>query len=155
MRTAVIVLSLGLATSAGAAPRPLPKLEGDAKAELKKLQGVWFLTSATSRGVEVVSEREVTIAGDKLLWRKGEKVVHVMTIRLGRGPKHWTIDLKGTDPEDDEPRRGIYRLWGDTLTICDDEPGEARPKAFDGEKHALWVFKRGGPRPLPRRGRDR
>ena len=80
------------------------------------------------------------------------------TLKLGRGDLEGVLklgptkqpkayDAKGTDPEGKTHESvGIYKIKGDTLTVCYVAAGKDRPtefKADAGSKAVLQVFKRG------------
>jgi len=72
--------------------------------------------------------------------RRAETTAHESRIDIGK-------------PEDGKPRRGIYRLEGNLLTICYDGSGEGRPETFVVNKpsESLIILKPGfviiGPTP--------
>ena len=60
-------------------------------------------------------------------------------VTLGGGLPVRHIDF--TDAQDGGVERGIYKLEGDTLTMCIAAPGEPRPVAFTtGEQSKNWVI---------------
>ena len=68
------------------------------------------------------------------------------TFKLNETKKPKEIDLTVTEDGKTEAHLGIYKLDGDTLTICKSHPPQDRPTEFaskEGEKWpAVFVFKR-------------
>jgi uncharacterized protein (TIGR03067 family) len=121
------------AAFAAAAPAPAPeKLEDIAK----KFQGVWILKSAESDGVADNSHigDKLKIGPDKLE-PAGEETPY--TYKLGTADKLRTIDISADmGPLKEKTLRGIFKLEGDTLTICTpNEPEHERPKTFSSSDH--------------------
>jgi uncharacterized protein (TIGR03067 family) len=78
--------------------------------------------------------------------RDGDKVLDESTYTLdpGRDPKGITIAYT-EGPDKGKRLRGIYRVEGDTLTICTGAPDGAAPSAFTtrvGSDSTLFVLKR-------------
>jgi uncharacterized protein (TIGR03067 family) len=109
------------------------------KLEWKKLQGVWALTSL-KEGTKAIPEERITAAAIKLIIEPGRasikeeaKTVEVsLTIDPAKSPKQ--IDMRGTPPgQKPQTASGIYKLEGDTLTICYDPSGKNRPTEFKAQ----------------------
>jgi uncharacterized protein (TIGR03067 family) len=119
-------------------------------AERKKFQGLWLVAAQEVGGKKVEAKKlaglKMTVAGDKMTTRDGTEVLDESTFRLGPGARPRTIDLTLTaGPHRGKSVRGIYKLEGDTLTVCVGEPNGARPKALVtkvGSGHMLLVFQR-------------
>jgi uncharacterized protein (TIGR03067 family) len=120
-----------------AAAAPAPGAD-DPKAELKKFQGAWSLTSAEQNGVQ--GDR-AQLAEVKWVW-EGESCTvkvgtalkeHRTTLGPDKGPK--AIDLLVTaGPGKGETSRGIYRFLDDELVLCfPTDTKAARPKEFTGK----------------------
>jgi uncharacterized protein (TIGR03067 family) len=137
---------LGLAVMAGLASAAFaPEIKDQTKEDQEKIQGNWKVESATVAGMkdpEEVLKIELSIKGDKIVSkRRAENQVQEGTIKLDAGGKVKTIDIQ----TEDMLLHGIYKLEGDSLTICLDESGEARPAEFEskeGSRVALVVLKR-------------
>lgn len=123
----------------------------DVESETKKIQGTWVLASTESDGKAVASEslkgREVRLVfeDDRVIARMGEKSVSLGTFKLdpSRTPR-WYDRIYS----DGSLRYGIYRLEGDSLTICLAGIGKDRPPAFgtkQGDGLSLLVYKREKP----------
>jgi len=86
----------------------------------------------------------VTIDDGRFTWRQEKSELVAWNIRLGGG-RPPAIDFSNANPR--MTHLGIYRLSGDTLTICCAEPEVGlRPTAFDASQkgYELMVLKRGG-----------
>jgi uncharacterized protein (TIGR03067 family) len=128
-----------------------PKKAGPDGQELKKLAGHWAVIQQEHGGKKAAAKElaalAVEIAGQRMTTREGSDVKEDTTIiSLDPKAKPAVIDLKIASGADiDKVVKGIYKLDGDTLTICVAEPGKDRPKAFEakmGTGHTLLVFKR-------------
>jgi uncharacterized protein (TIGR03067 family) len=112
------------------------------------LVGRWQVVSYRARGVDSEDTRGLvtTFTENKMITRNQHGVGEVTyTIDPRKDPKEISTRSRGpfTDP-DQTYMRGIYRLEGDTLTICIALPGEKRPATFDSKKHVLVVYRRVG-----------
>jgi uncharacterized protein (TIGR03067 family) len=135
---------LGFAVFAGLASSAFaPEKKDPSKEDQEKIQGNWKVESATVAGAknpEEVLKMELTIKGEKIVSKMGNEKKEG-TFKLDGGAKVKTIDIR----TEDMVLHGIYKLDGDTLTICLDESGEARPPEFEsreGSRVALVVLKR-------------
>ena len=119
---------------------------GDAKKDLELLQGDWKIESVQESSGKNGNDSDikamvVTFKGDSMkITLKGELIEnHKIKIDAAATPR--TIDfthLEGPDKGKTEP--GIYKVEGDKLTICVNDPGKDRPSAFaikDGTKISL------------------
>ena len=124
--------------------------------EAKRLSGVWKCVSSIDRGTPlddaIVKKLRVIIDAKKVTfrWNETKDVPFTYTIDSRRSPKQ--IDM--TAASDDELFKGrickgIYKIDGDTLTICMNDLGIGdRPVAFSSEMrstHSLYVLKRANP----------
>jgi RNA polymerase sigma factor (sigma-70 family) len=124
--------------------------EAPRASDMERLQGAWTLVAMESAGKKA-SEDEVKTtggtlecAGDSVLVRQeGESRTAGLRIDSTKTPKQ--IDfVVGRN----EVHPGIYRLDGDTLTICKSHPPMERPTEFATKAGARWpmllVFKKSG-----------
>jgi uncharacterized protein (TIGR03067 family) len=130
---------------------------------LDKLQGTWTVTSLESDGrkmpAKMVKGAQIVIEGRKFtsigMGTSYEGTVQLRT--LGNDLKG--LDLLFTDgPPKGKRNRGIYRLQGDTWTICLSTDGGKRPSAFTtepGSGLALQTLERRNNARKPASGRAR
>lgn len=119
----VFVLSAGLVSA-----------QDDAKKELDKLKGTYSVVSiddpmAGKAPDDLVKSMKITIAGDKLTMKAGERTIEV-TFKIDPTQKPAAIDIVRKRNDKEEIAKGIYSLEGDTLKICASDPGLERPKEF-------------------------
>jgi len=112
----------------------------DANKELDELQGVWVMSSREVNGKPYDNTRfKLTIKGDqwKVTRPDDDVAVKLETIKIDPSKSPKTIDL-GNWP-------GIYKLEGDTLTLCRSAyvTNAARPKEFSSlNLNEIVVWKR-------------
>jgi len=146
----LVALYLGFAPAAG--PKP------DRRSDLEKMQGTWDRTHLTIGGrlqEEPPADGKIEIKGTHLQFPTPADS-WTITLDPKRDPK-W-FDYRGNisfakdgkfPSNTDTIYRGIYRLEGDTLTICSVRNGSEkdRPTKFKSTGGAVWlqVFKRQRP----------
>jgi uncharacterized protein (TIGR03067 family) len=147
MRPTAMLIPAALALVAAGA------MAGDAKDDVKKLQGEWVMASLEFDGQpapdETVQVFGRKVEGDKytVTITKGDDVKTVKgTYKLDPTKKPKAVDALTTDAEGKEVNvLGIYELDGDTHKICMAPPGADRPTEFateEGSKRTLIVWKR-------------
>lgn len=110
--------------------------KGQARGTRRRLQGEW--ESKLPDGGEI----ECVIKGDKLVAEMGERRYEI-TFKLDPEAKpHATIDMhvdEGPENAKGQDNPGIYKLEGDTLSICVSGNGE-RPGAFETVEGESYLF---------------
>jgi uncharacterized protein (TIGR03067 family) len=118
--------------------------------EFQKLQGTWILESWETAGEELstanLKKRAAFIGANMLILRKEGKILHagLMQIDPTKSPARLDLAIKEGVGKD-TIMLGIYELDGDTLKICLDTEGEARPKEFVSKvktNHQLITLKK-------------
>jgi uncharacterized protein (TIGR03067 family) len=140
--TFLVALCLGFTPASSAAP-----LAHGLSSDLEELQGTWYRTRLIIGGEvqkEPPGDGKIVIKGSHLQFPTPEDS-WTITLDPKRNPK-W-FDYRGDiKPNTDTIYRGIYRLQGDTLTICSVRNGDEkdRPTKFESTGEAVWlqVFKR-------------
>jgi uncharacterized protein (TIGR03067 family) len=109
--------------------------------------GEWMIERLEFNGrpIETKSYQTVSINADAVALLMGghyrSSSEPAVFFEPGRGKAE--VDYYPGDPK--KLRKGIWRLEGDTLTICDAGRGVERPTEFtapEGSKRSLWVLKR-------------
>src|SRR5262245_2174158 len=89
-----------------------------AKTELKKLEGVWQITSGEQDGkpIDSIKRDKVTVNGDNFTVHHNGKVEFTATIKLDPNKKPKAVDLTITsEKHQGKTVLGIYELNGDDL----------------------------------------
>lgn len=145
-RLALLASILGLALPAQAAS------QGDAKADLERLQGTWTVVGGEANGrpfpAEVV-ERDAatyTFEGDQVTVRDRGKTRGVLRVTLDATKRPKALDMKDLEGQENfRTIHAIYEVRGETLRICMDTK-TGRPDEFSGKDSAvLFEFKRTAP----------
>lgn len=133
---------LCLATSAVLVIGGTSSSGGDKKdpgaAALKKLQGTWKFTvhemDGKSTPPEDVAKMTIAFTGDKWSVRQEDKEVQAGTHKLDPTKKPGHVDAVVTEgPDKDVTMLGIFELKGDTMKVCFDPMGKARPTSFSSK----------------------
>ena len=138
------VLAVGLLIAANSSG-------GDAKTELKKLEGTWGMVSGEAKGEKLpestIKSAKLTIVGDKHTVKVGEDTI-IGTHKLDPTKKPKAIDAMDTEgPFKGKTTFGIYKVEKGVFTVCFAPPGKDRPKEFTtksgtGELLHVWKLKK-------------
>jgi RNA polymerase sigma-70 factor (ECF subfamily) len=141
------------AAAAPAVGEPIEEPKGD----LDAVQGTWIRESTDGRKVEQIIKMVVTKDPDQprdgihpgaarfvFQWSADGKSGFAQKVLLDPTQASKTIDFLSDQPGAPKVCPGIYRLEGDTLTICFRAIGGARPEGFVGIKpgEILDVYRR-------------
>ncbi|MBO0699048.1 MAG: TIGR03067 domain-containing protein, partial [Zavarzinella sp.] len=122
--TPILVGLLALTVGAVAAPDKEKKEDKD---DLKKMEGEWKVTAWEQGGnslpAEALEGSTWTVKGDKYTFVMGTNTEEG-TFKLDAGKKPPAIDLDiATGNCKGNNQVGIYKIDGDTITICFNRPG--------------------------------
>jgi uncharacterized protein (TIGR03067 family) len=115
--------------------------------ELKRQQGTWLVVSFERNGQETAKEITDTIVrvveNDHVTWkRNGKSFAGTLMVLDAKAEPH-TIDLTPDGgPARDKRVRGIYKIEGDTLTICVADPDAPRPVTFSAPKGSVYTLQK-------------
>ena len=124
-----------------------------AKDEIRRHQGIWTVVSSVHDGqaapADVVRSIKRIVTDEHAVWERDGKRFAGTTFQVRPEKQPKAIDvIPDGGPNRGEPVLGIYKLDGDTLTICMAGPGAPRPKDWTADKGSgctLRVFKREPP----------
>jgi uncharacterized protein (TIGR03067 family) len=131
----------------GFAPAPFPKPARPASARqaLKELEGSWVAVRRCLAGHDLMrpgSGMTAEFAGERVSYyvETGSKTEWTITLDVGKDPR--VFDQKQVNVAGGEHILwGVYRLEGDTLTICyrlGKDP-RVRPRSLEGKGPGEWV----------------
>jgi len=146
-RCVLVILMAGLLAGADSSTQAETKTDQDG------IQGTWQGVSAEKQGQKAPEERvkaiQMIISADRFIFKRDDQT-HVARYRIDptRNPKQ--IDVIPADGSGKgKTSVGIYKLEGDTLTLCTSPPGEPRPTEFASgpkSRESLIVLRREKPR---------
>jgi uncharacterized protein (TIGR03067 family) len=118
--------------------------------QLDELQGKWTAVRAEQDGAEAadIVGHVLVFDGDKFSIEEKGVTIYGGTFELDLSVSPATVDFKHTGySSKGKTWRGVYRMNGDALTICDNAPNvqRSRPTSFDTQPDSglvLVVFKR-------------
>jgi uncharacterized protein (TIGR03067 family) len=127
-----------------------PGKDKEDKDDLKKFEGDWKITSWRQYGrdleAEALDTAKWTVKGDKYTFEMGGNQEEGK-LKIDAAKKPMVCDLEITEGNDKgKGQPGIYKIDGDTLTVCFAAPGaKDRPKDFtstEDDMQILVVMKR-------------
>jgi uncharacterized protein (TIGR03067 family) len=126
------------------------------RAEREKLQGIWKMTAAEIAGQDVlgpgkgIKNGKLVVRGTELFITRNDYDTVTSDYVLDPTQKPRTMDFvprNGPENERGRVHRAIYKLDGDTLTVCVNGPDLERPTEFksaEGTQIMLFTLKRRG-----------
>ncbi len=152
MKSLAVLASLVLLAGTATADDP-PKKAPTAAEELQRFQGTWQIEAWEESGKALTAadlkKRGVFFGGNIFLFSRDRKVHQGGTAQLDPGKSPTTINLSVREGDGkDDVMLGIYSLEGDTLKLCFDPTGQARPKNFKpGAKDGFTLITLKKPKP--------
>jgi uncharacterized protein (TIGR03067 family) len=111
------------------------------KADIDRIQGSWKMTKIEVEGKppppEYVEKGKFVFKNNNVSIYQDDKVQEQATFVLDSAKRPPMIDFTATEgPGKGKISYGIYRIEGDSLTICMAAPGAKRPTEFKGQGKA-------------------
>ena len=137
----LLFVPVGLAGDAPSGPK-------EAKKDLQRLQGSWQMESyEDGKKTKIDAKKRALFFGaNTVAFRDGDRLLQMGMVNLNTAKSPRRVDvLVKKEKNDDSTMLGIYELKGDTLKVCFDPEGDARPTAFEakaGSSHFVAVYKR-------------
>jgi uncharacterized protein (TIGR03067 family) len=146
MRFLTPLLALVVFFGSGApGPADEPPKAPSAADDLQRFQGTWQV-EAWEEGGKAVSEadlkkRGVFFGANVFVFRREGRLYQAGAIKLdpGKTPHTVTFSIREGEGRDDA-MLGIYALEGDTLKLCFDPQGQARPENFKPDAKAGFAL---------------
>jgi uncharacterized protein (TIGR03067 family) len=143
-RPAIVVLTAAGWLFAAAA------LQGDEPVTAKAIRGSWTCVSGLIDGKpladETAKQLRLTLTEDRYKTERGNQVLFDSTYTVDVKKTPAQIEMIGTEGDlKGKSALGIFKLAGDTLTMCYVMPGKERPTAFESQPQSgafLLVWKR-------------
>lgn len=134
MKPLTTLVAVALLVGVTAADEPKKKAPAAAE-ELQRFQGSWNVEAWEEGGKTLAAAdlktRGVFFGANLFLFRRDQKVHQAGAVQLDPGKAPRTVNLSVREGEGkDDVMLGIYSLDGDTLKLCYDPTGQARPKDF-------------------------
>ena len=95
------------------------------------IQGAWAVVSAEQDGKPTtdVAKHRLTFSGDTFTIQRDDRTLYRGTYSVDAGKQPAWIDFRHTGADlAGKTWKGIYRLEGGKLTICDNAPAMAKPR---------------------------
>lgn len=120
-----LILIVGLIT-------PAPQ---GAKQDVDALKGIWSCVSGVIDGKPIADETarqlRLVMTGDTYTTTRGDQTLFKGKYTLDPAASPKRIDIRSEEGENaGKPAQGIYKIDGDTHTICYTMPGRDRPQDF-------------------------
>ena len=152
MNTKVIALLLVLLAGVNLKAAESAKIADAPKTDLAALNGSWLLVAAEEDGQKTPAAEQkkldihLTLKDGKYTITTAGETTESGTFTVDAAQKTKTVDvISGDGPLKDKKIQGIYKLDGDTLTLCYDLSGDSRPTTFGskaGTNLLLAVYSR-------------
>ncbi len=112
------------------------RAEDDARKEREKLEGTWQVTSAKDNGQKMpadqVKDIRLVFSGEEFSTADGDLTIMKGTFTVHPSKKPKAMDLKSLfGRHKNETAPAVYKLDGDTLTICLAAPKDKRPAKLE------------------------
>jgi uncharacterized protein (TIGR03067 family) len=144
MGRSLLLLTL-LAVPLCLADEPSPEPGGDAKTDLKNLQGTWSVAKAIKDGMpppmELLSVK-FTFDKDRIRVTGGPGGGAEPPVKFTLNAKKVPAEIDIHPPMGERMVKGLYKLSKDELTLVFHDPGKDRPKKLDEKGAMIVVLKR-------------